>query len=65
MKTKIAIYGGTNLSHDLVVFVSALTKSLLKYPEVVIVSGGFDHYIKHPKRKSADRIVMENGKKFY
>lgn len=64
MKTKIAIYGGTNLSGDLITFVSSLVKNLLQFPEVVLMSGGFDHYIKHPERKSVDKAVCEAAKQF-
>jgi hypothetical protein len=64
MKIKIAIYGGTDLSPALVAFVTSLTKNLIKYPEIILVSGGFDHYIKFPKRKSVDKVVMETAEKY-
>ncbi|MFT3822609.1 MAG: hypothetical protein QM731_01770 [Chitinophagaceae bacterium] len=62
MKTRIAIYGGTNLSPELVSFVNSLTAAFFIYPETVIVGGGFAHYIKHPERISVDSAVANTAK---
>ncbi|WP_221391706.1 hypothetical protein [Dyadobacter sp. NIV53] len=63
MKTRIAVYGGTDLLPEIVDFVENLTKSLLNDDEVILVSGGFDHYKKHPERMSVDKVVMQTAKK--
>ena len=61
MKTRISIYGGTNLSSKTIEFVKSLTKSLLDDDEVVLISGGFDHYDGHPERISVDKLVMQTA----
>lgn len=63
MKTRIAIYGGTNLPPTIVKFVGRLTRRLLAFPDVVIVSGGFAHYKGHSDRKSVDAAVAEEAQK--
>ncbi len=63
MKTKILIYGGTNIYGDIEIFLVSLVKHLLLSDEVIVMSGGFDHYIKYPGRKSVDRIVLETARK--
>src|SRR5258708_16653286 len=71
MKIKIAIYGGTDLSPELIGFTESLTEHLVIYEEVIIVSGGFDYFIevkdgeiiRHTERKSVDRVVLETAKK--
>ena len=52
------------MSQLLIAFVTSLTKNLIEYPEIVIVSGGFDHYSKHEERKSVDRIVVETAERY-
>ena len=64
MKIKIAIYGGTDLSPELVAFTASLTKYLLQFPEIIIVSGGFHYSIAHQDRISVDRVVMETAEKY-
>lgn len=61
MKTRIAIYGGTKLQPGVVRFVARLTRRLLEFPDVVVVSGGFGHYKRHPDRISVDRAVAEEA----
>lgn len=63
MKIKIAIYGGTHLTPLMIAFLTILTKQLLKYPEVVLVSGGFDYHINAKKRLSVDKVVMTTAEK--
>lgn len=58
MKTRIAIYGGTNLPPRSVRFVQGLTRELLAFGDVVIVSGGFDCFERHPGSTSVDRAVL-------
>ena len=63
---RIAIYGGTELSAPVQRLVSKLVTHLLTaYPNVVIVSGGFDKWDEnaHPERRdwvSVDRAVRES-----
>ena len=63
MKIRIAIYGGTHLNPVLISFLTGLTRHLLKFPEVVLVSGGFDHHIKAKKKLSVDKVVMTTAEK--
>ena len=63
MKTRIAIYGGTNLSAELVRFVRRITRDLLSLTDVVILSGGFEYFKKHPERTSVDRAVLREAEK--
>lgn len=58
MKTRILIYGGTNLSPDLVQFVRRLTRDLLAFPDVLLLSGGFECYRNHRNRISVDQAVL-------
>jgi hypothetical protein len=58
MKTRIAVYGGTDLPPSSVAFVRQLTRSLLAFDDVVLVSGGFAWYKQHPERTSVDRAVL-------
>ncbi|MGB8195136.1 MAG: hypothetical protein WCF67_24585 [Chitinophagaceae bacterium] len=62
MKTRIVIYGGTDLPPELVVFLKSLVKNLLKYPEVVLLSGGYDHSTESPTLISVDKTVLETAK---
>jgi hypothetical protein len=63
MKTRIAIYGGTNLSPKLVRFVRRVTSDLLDLNDVVILSGGFAYFENHPERTSVDRAVLLEAEK--
>jgi hypothetical protein len=63
MKIKIAIYGGTRLSPLPVAFVSSLARELIQFPEVILVSGGFDHHVSAKKRLSVDKVVMTTTEK--
>ena len=63
MKIKIAIYGGTRLSPLPVAFVTSLAKELIQFPEVILVSGGFDHHVNAKKRLSVDKVVMTTAEK--
>ena len=63
MKTRIAIYGGTNLSAELVRFVRRVTGELLSLNDVVILSGGFECFKNHSDRTSVDLAVLEEAKK--
>ena len=58
MKTRIAIYGGTNLPPDLVELVRCLTRHLLGFSDVVLLSSGFEFFKRYPKRTSVDRAVL-------
>lgn len=58
MKTRIGIYGGTNLTTESVRFVRHLTRDLLGFSDVVLLSGGFDCFKQHPERTSVDRAVL-------
>jgi len=58
MKTRVAIYGGTNLTTETVRFVRHLTRDLLGFSDVVLLSGGFDCFEQHPERTSVDRAVL-------
>jgi hypothetical protein len=65
MSVRIAIYGGTELSVPVRRLVSRLvTHLLIAYPDVVVVSGGFERWDEnvHPERRdwvSVDRAVRE------
>lgn len=59
MQTRIVIYGGTDLSPELRVFVGRLTAHLLKLPDVTLLSGGFYGRKKRPDSISVDRAVLE------
>lgn len=63
MKTRIAIYGGTNLSDELVQFVRRITRVLLGFNDVVILSGGFECFEKYPDWISVDRAVLLEAEK--
>ena len=63
MKTRIAIYGGTNLSAELVRFVRRVTGELLGLNDVVILSGGFECFKNHSDRTSVDLAVLEEAEK--
>ena len=63
MKTRIAIYGGTNLSPGLVRFVRRVTGDLLSLNDVVILSGGFEYFESHPERTSVDLAVLWEAEK--
>jgi hypothetical protein len=63
MKTRIGIYGGTNLSTELVRFVRRVTGDLLDLNDVVILSGGFEYFENHPEKTSVDRAVLWEAEK--
>jgi hypothetical protein len=63
MNTRIAIYGGTNLTAAVVRFVERLTRRILAFPDVVLVSGGFAQYRGRPDRISVDRAVLEESER--
>jgi hypothetical protein len=63
MKTRIAIYGGTNLSEESVRFVRRVTADLLGLSDVVILSGGFECFENHPDWTSVDRAVLREAEK--
>jgi hypothetical protein len=63
MKTRIAIYGGTKLSAELVRFVRRVTGDLLGLNDVVILSGGFECFQNHPEWTSVDRAVLWEAEK--
>jgi hypothetical protein len=63
MKTRILIYGGTNLSAELVRFVRRVTRDLLVLNDVVILSSGFEYFKKHSERTSVDRAVLLEAEK--
>ena len=58
MITRILVYGGTNLPPALVRFVGRLTREFLRFPDVLLLSGGFECYKRHPKRISVDMAVL-------
>ncbi|RNC68065.1 MAG: hypothetical protein ED859_11590 [Desulfuromonadales bacterium] len=62
MTTRIALYGGTNLSPEEVHFVRFLTSNLLAIQGVIIISGGFKSYIEHPEWVSVDSAVLLEAK---
>jgi hypothetical protein len=63
LPTRIAIYGGTDLRPKVVEFVTRLTRQLLTFPDVVLVSGGFDHDERYPDRTSVDLAVLREAKR--
>ncbi len=58
MRTRVAIYGGTNLSGEVVKFVRCITRRLLGFEDVVLLSGGFECFQQYPERTSVDRAVL-------
>ena len=58
MKTRIAVYGGTNLSPEHQEFVRFLVEALLAKPDVSILSGGFFRDTRHPNDTSVDKCVL-------
>ena len=48
MTTRIALYGGTNLSPEKVRLVRCLACNLLAIQGVTLISGGFKCYREHP-----------------
>lgn len=62
MTTRIALYGGTNLTSKDIRFVRCLTRSLLAIQGVVLISGGFKCYREHPTWISIDRAVLFEAK---
>lgn len=60
----IAVYGGTELDDRTSGFVSRLVETLLEYPGVVIVTGGFDYSFDLPKAISTDRAALSGATRF-
>uniref|UniRef100_A0A831XD40 Nucleoside 2-deoxyribosyltransferase n=1 Tax=Geobacter metallireducens TaxID=28232 RepID=A0A831XD40_GEOME len=58
MTTRIALYGGTNLTSKEIRFVRCLTRHLLAIQGVTLISGGFECYREHPAWISVDRAVL-------
>jgi hypothetical protein len=63
MATRILVYGGTNLTPALVRFVGRLTRRLLVFDDVVLLSGGFEGYKHHPNRVSVDKTVLTEAER--
>lgn len=59
MKTRIAVYGGTNLSPEHQEFVRFLVEALLANPDVSILSGGFFRDTRRPNDTSVDKCVLQ------
>jgi hypothetical protein len=64
MKRYIAFYGGTDLSPEVARFVSLLARAVLRTPDVVLVTGGFDHFRDAPGRTSVDRAAADGAKAY-
>lgn len=62
MTTRIALYGGTNLSAEEAYFVRCLTRHLLAIQGVVLISGGFKCFREHPERVSVDSAALLEAK---
>jgi hypothetical protein len=58
VKTRIAVYDGTNLSPRLVRFTRRLTRALVRFPDVVLVSGGFRWFEGVERKISVDVAVL-------
>lgn len=61
MTTRIVIYGGTNLPPEHVQFVRCLTRNLIPFHDVILVSGGFKCFREHPEWISVDLAVLEEA----
>jgi hypothetical protein len=64
MKKHIAIYGSTDLSGEKADFVRRLARSLLRQPDIVLVTGGFAHFYNVPGKISTDHAAVEGAKEF-
>ena len=60
----VAIYGGTELDNRTEKFVGLLAEALLAYPDVVIVTGGFDYSVDSPRAISTDRAAFRGAESF-
>jgi len=59
---RIAVYGGTNLSPRLVRFTRRLTRALVRFADVVLVSGGFRWFESREQHVSVDVAVLTEAK---
>ncbi len=64
MKKYIAIYGGTSLTPETATFIEELSYALLNDPDIILVTGGFDHSEKEPGAVSTDISVCRGAKRF-
>jgi hypothetical protein len=58
MSSKILVYGGTDLSGESQAFVKSLTKHLLSFENITLVSGGYDHAEGENDKVSVDKAVL-------
>lgn len=62
MTTRIALYGGTNLSPEEVRLVRCLARNLLAIQGVTLISGGFKRYREHPEWVSVDSAALREAR---
>src|SRR5262245_42180796 len=63
-RTRVCIYGGTDLHQTMTQFISALAYKLLESMSAVIVTGGFLHSNAKPRAVSTDAAALEGARRY-
>ena len=63
-KTRVCIYGGTDLGGMPTAFVSALAYEILDGMDAVIVTGGFRHSLDQPRATSTDDAALDGARQY-
>jgi hypothetical protein len=61
-KTRVCIYGGTDLQDMPIAFISALAYEILVAMPAVIITGGFRHSNANPEATSTDAAALEGAR---
>lgn len=63
-RTRVCIYGGTDLEREQAEFVSSLAYEILDSMQATIVTGGFGHRFDKPDARSTDSAALDGARRY-